>query len=89
LTGGHSGSTSAALEIAREVLHAEGKRDLVTGLRAKTHMGHPDWQLVLAAIAEQHAGQPVDVFFCGPVGLGARLRRVCTRTGLRFHEEKF
>jgi NADPH oxidase 5 len=89
LTGGHAGSTSAALEIARELLHAEGKRDLVTGLRAKTHMGHPDWQLVLAAIAEQHAAETVDVFFCGPVGLGARLRRVCARTGLRFHEERF
>jgi NADPH oxidase 5 len=89
MTGGRAGSTAAGLEIAREVLHEQGRRDLVTGLRAKTHMGHPDWALALAAIAEQHAPDVVDVFFCGPLGLATKLRAVCARTQMRFHEEKF
>jgi predicted ferric reductase/Ca2+-binding EF-hand superfamily protein len=89
LTGARTGATSAALEIAREILKAEGKRDLVTGLHAKTHMGHPDWRIVLTAIADQHSPEPVEVFFCGPPGLGKILRAECAHIGLRFHEEKF
>jgi predicted ferric reductase len=89
LTNARTGSTSLALEIARELFKAEGKRDLVTGLRAKTHMGHPDWRIVLSAIADQHAPEPVEVFFCGPPGLGKLLRAECARIGMRFHEEKF
>ena len=89
MTGGRAGATAAGLEIAREVLHAEGRRDLVTGLRSKTHMGHPDWELVLTAIAEQHAPEVVDVFFCGPLGLATKLRALCGQRRLRFHEEKF
>lgn len=89
LTGARTGSTSAALEIARELLKEEGRRDLVTGLYAKTHMGHPDWRIVLTAIAEQHAPEPVEVFYCGPAGLGKQLRAHCSHIGMRFHQEKF
>jgi predicted ferric reductase/Ca2+-binding EF-hand superfamily protein len=89
MTGGRSGATAAGLEIAREVLHAQGERDLITGLRTKTHMGHPDWELVLTAIVEQHGREAVEVFFCGPLGLGHKLRKLCARLGLAFHEEKF
>ena len=79
MTGGRGGATAAGLEIAREVLHAVGQRDLVTGLRGLTHMGHPDWAAVLAGIAEQHAPEPVEVYFCGPKGLARKLRPICAR----------
>jgi NADPH oxidase 5 len=89
MTGGRTGGTAVGLEIAREILHAAGDRDIVTGLRTKTHMGHPAWEVVLSAIAEQHAPEHVDVFFCGPPGLGAKLRPICARLGLHFKEEQF
>lgn len=84
VTGGSTGSTSAALEIAREIQQQD-----FHGLRASTHTGHPDWRIVLTAIADLHAPEPVEVFFCGPPGLGAKLRGHCAHINLRFHEEKF
>lgn len=89
MTKGRSGATAAALEVARELMHAAGERDIVTGLRSKTHMGHPDWEVVLSTIAARHAPAPVDVYFCGPRGLGAKLRPICSRLKLRFREEQF
>jgi predicted ferric reductase/Ca2+-binding EF-hand superfamily protein len=89
MTGGHAGSTSAALEVARAMMHAEGHRDLVTGLLSATHMGHPDWTSELTRIARAHAPERVDVFFCGPVGLGRKLRSLAEGLSMRFHEERF
>jgi ferredoxin-NADP reductase len=83
VTGGGTGSTSAALDIARQLQHRP------VGMRTTTHAGHPDWRIVLTAIADQHAPEPVEVFFCGPPGLGRKLRDHCAHIGLRFHEEKF
>jgi ferredoxin-NADP reductase len=88
-TGGGTGSTSAALEVARELQQQTSEREHATGLRTTTHTGHPDWRIVLTAIAEQHAPEPVEVFFCGPPGLAAKLHGHCAHIGLRFHEEKF
>jgi predicted ferric reductase len=89
MTGGHGGATAAGLEIARAMLHDAGRGDVVTGLKSMTHMGHPDWEAVLAGIVEQHAPEPVEVFFCGPKGLGRKLRPICARLGMRFREEQF
>lgn len=89
MTDGRSDATSVGLEIAREVAHAAGGRDVVTGLRAMTHMGHPDWDAALGAIARAHAPAAVEVFFCGPPGLGATVRRACARVGMPFRREDF
>jgi len=83
VTGGGTGSTSAALEIARQLQQRS------VGVGATTHAGHPDWRIVLTAIADRHAPEPVEVFFCGPPGLGVKLRDHCAHIGMRFHEEKF
>jgi hypothetical protein len=89
LTAGHTNATSTALAIAREINQQEDKREPSVGTRATTHTGHPDWRIVLTAIADQYAPEPVEVFFSGPLGLGAQLRDHCDRIGMRFHEEKF
>ncbi|HEX7476648.1 MAG TPA: EF-hand domain-containing protein [Polyangiales bacterium] len=89
MTGGHTGASSAGLELARGLMHAMAQADVVTGLRTLTHMGHPDWDKVLQEIAAQHAPDVVDVYFCGPAGLGAKLRPICERFGMRFREEQF
>ncbi len=89
MTQGRSGATSTALEAAREVAHAAGAIDVVTGLRAYTHMGQPDWKHQLDAIRKLHAPEKVDVFFCGPPGLGAKIRKVCRELDMPFHEERF
>ena len=89
MTGGRAGATSVALELARQVAHTAGDKDVFTGLRTKTNMGRPDWGAVLRAIAQEHAPEKVDVFFCGPPGLGRIIRRESTRLGMTFRDEKF
>lgn len=89
MTGGRGNVTATALNLAREVSHALGNPDWVTGLRAKTCVGAPDWTQELRAIRDQHAPEPVDVFYCGPPGLARRLKRVSTSLGQRFREEHF
>ncbi len=89
MTGGQTGAFVAGLELARDLLHSLGQRDVVTGLRTKTHMGHPDWERTLREIAEQHAPASVDVYFCGPDGLANKVRPICERLGMQFRQEHF
>ncbi len=89
MTAGRTGATSLALELAREAMHADGRSDLITGLRTRTHMGHPDWERMLGDIHRLHAPAKVDVYFCGPPGLATKIRAVCTRLGMPFREEQF
>ncbi len=89
MTGAHAGATSIGLELAREVMHAAGRSDIITGLRTHTHLGSPDWATMLGFLAERHRPDTVDVFFCGPPGLARKLRPICRKLGMPFHEERF
>jgi predicted ferric reductase/Ca2+-binding EF-hand superfamily protein len=89
MTGGRAGATAMGLEVAREIMHASGRSDIITGLRTHTHMGPPDWDTMLGLIKNQHAPHRVDVYFCGPPGLASKLRSLCDRLGMTFREERF
>jgi NADPH oxidase 5 len=89
MTGGRAGVTATALELAREASRAAGDRDLLTGLKTRTQMGYPDWDSVLYSIAKTHAPAKVDVYFCGPPGLGKAVRRAARKANMTFREEKF
>ncbi|HEY0468630.1 MAG TPA: EF-hand domain-containing protein [Polyangiaceae bacterium] len=89
MTGGRGNVAALALNLARNLLHEIGKPDWVTGLRTQTRVGAPDFDAELAKIAALHAPAPVDVFFCGPPGLGRKLSASCRRLALRFHQEVF
>jgi predicted ferric reductase len=89
MTGARAGVTAMGLEMAREVLHGYGRSDLITGLHTHTHLGHPDFQAMLGGIAKKHAPDHVPVFFCGPPGLGRKLRRICEGLHMPFRQERF
>ena len=89
MTGGRGNVAALALNLARNLSHEIGKPDWVTGLRTQTRVGAPDFDMELAQIVKRHAPEPIDVFFCGPPGLGRKLSASCQRLGLRFHEEVF
>lgn len=89
MTSGRGHITATFLNLARELLHQQGNPDLLTGLRSKTNMGRPDWQHELSEIAEQHRPEPVEVFYCGPPGLGRQIRPICRGLGLEFRQEDF
>jgi ferredoxin-NADP reductase len=89
MTGAGAGATALGLELARDLMHASGRSDMITGLRTHTHFGRPDWHGMLASIAARHRGVAVDVYFCGPPGLGALLAPLCRALGMSFMEERF
>jgi predicted ferric reductase/Ca2+-binding EF-hand superfamily protein len=78
-----------ALNLARDLAHDVGRPDAFTGLRAQTRVGEPDFERELREIAERHAPDKVDVFYCGRPELGRKLRKICTRLGLSFRPEPF
>ncbi|MGC4093851.1 MAG: NADPH oxidase family protein [Polyangiaceae bacterium] len=89
MTGGRGNIAALALNLARDLAYEVGKPDFITGLRARTRLAAPDFESELAQIAERHAPEPVEVFYCGPPSLGRKLRGICARLGLRFREEAF
>jgi hypothetical protein len=89
MTGGRVDIAAGSLHLARDVLHAECGRDLITGLRAKTRMGAPDWEALLGGIRNQHWPERVDVTYCGPEGLGDEIARTCRKLGLPLRKERF
>ncbi len=89
MTGGRSDMTSGALELARSLVAARGHADIVTGLRAKTSFGAPDWDALLGAVVAEGGAVPVDLYFCGPPALGQAVRDACSRQRVRFRMEHF
>ncbi len=84
-----AGASSLGLELARDAMRQAGEKDLFTGLHTHTHLGPPEWESLLGEIVKKHAPEKVDVFFCGPPGLGVKLQPICVRLGMRFREERF
>jgi NADPH oxidase 5 len=89
MTGGREHLDAAALELAREVFYAKNRRDIVTGLVARTHFGRPDWDELLTEILREHAPERVDVFMCGPSQLIGVLQPLCSKLGMGFRHEVF
>ncbi|GAA6022932.1 hypothetical protein JCM8202_000275 [Rhodotorula sphaerocarpa] len=54
-------------------------RDVVTGLKAPTHYGRPNWDRIFNSIAVAHPATSIGVFFCGPDALSATLHKMCLK----------
>jgi predicted ferric reductase len=89
MSGGREQLDAAALELAREVFHAKTRRDVVTGLRARTRFGRPDWEALLTEFLREHAPARVEVFMCGPHALAKELAPLCGKLGMGFRQEVF
>jgi len=79
---------SVFLQMAMDLLHKKGSRDLVTGLKSRTNAGRPNWNKVFAKIREQKIGK-ITVFFCGNPTLGKMLKGKCDEFGFTFRKEVF
>ena len=42
------------LQLALDILHKKGNRDLITGLKTRTHPGRPDWDQVWYKLTLHH-----------------------------------
>lgn len=56
---------------------ANAEQDAITGLRAPTNFGRPNWDAIFKSIRKIHAPSEAGVFFCGPKGLGSALHVKC------------
>ncbi|OJD12703.1 hypothetical protein AJ78_06735 [Emergomyces pasteurianus Ep9510] len=56
---------------------ANAEQDTITGLRAPTNFGRPNWDMVFRSIRKIHAPAEAGVFFCGPKPLGSALHVMC------------
>jgi NADPH oxidase 2 len=56
---------------------ANADRDAITGLRAPTNFGRPNWAAIFRSIRKIHAPGEAGAFFCGPKGLGSQLHLKC------------
>ena len=79
---------AVALQLALELVHRREKRDLVTGLRARTHPGRPNWDKVFTVLRKEKKGQ-VTIFYCGNPFLAKTLKTKCDQFGFRFRKEIF
>ena len=53
------------------------QQDTITGLRAPTNFGRPNWDSVFKCIRKIHAPAEAGVFYCGPKALGNVLNVKC------------
>lgn len=58
---------------------ANAEQDAITGLRAPTNFGRPNWDMIFKSIRKIHAPAEAGVFFCGPKGLGSTLHVKCNK----------
>ncbi len=56
---------------------ANADKDTITGLRAPTNFGRPNWDAIFKSIRKIHAPAEAGVFFCGPNPLGNQLHVKC------------
>ncbi|XP_075169966.1 NADPH oxidase [Haematobia irritans] len=79
---------AVGLQLALDLLHEKGKRDLITGLKTRTNAGRPNWDKVFKQLQAQKKGK-VTVFYCGPPQLAKTLRVKCDQYGFAFRKECF
>lgn len=79
---------AVVLQLALDMLYEKEHRDLLTGLRSRTHMGRPDWDRVFSKIRAEKKGK-VTVFYCGNPALARTLRFKCQEFGFKFSKEVF
>lgn len=70
--------------------------DEITQLQSKTNFGRPNWNQIFKTNRDNHLGEDIGVFFCGPAVLSKQLFALCnkwtdssTRTKFVYHKENF
>ena len=81
---------AVGLQLALDLMYEKEERDLITGLKTRSHAGRPRWRQFFQSIKNQNKGK-VTVFFCGPPELGRAIESECLRSpfGFAFKKETF
>ena len=60
----------------------------MTGLKARTNAGRPNWDKIFQKLQDERKGK-VTVFYCGNQFLAKTLRAKCEEYGFNFRKEVF
>ncbi|KAJ8036007.1 NADPH oxidase 5 [Holothuria leucospilota] len=77
-----------ALQMALQTMYKATQRDVLTGLKTRLQAGFPNWDKIFSDIDKNRRGC-VELFFCGPPGLGVILHRFCKKYDFQYHTETF
>lgn len=77
------------MQVAFDAYRSKYNKDPITDLRAHTSAGRPNWDIIFSELAEEYKGTRVDIYFCGPKALGKDIRKMASKHGLFYFEEKF
>lgn len=69
-------------------LTQSGGKDVMTGLKAKTNAGRPNWDKIFQKLQDEHKGK-ITVFYCGNPVVANILRAKCEEYGFDFRKEVF
>ena len=83
-----AGCANTALQMALDILHQKEDKDLLTGLKARTNPGRPNWDKVFTRVREENKGR-VTIFYCGNPHLAKTLKAKCSSFGFNFKKEVF
>ena len=75
-------------QLALDLMHEKGRRDLITGLKTRTQPGRPEWPAFFRDIASQKKGKAT-IFFCGPPELGRTIQQHAMPFEFAFRKEHF
>jgi hypothetical protein len=64
------------------------QKDMMTGLKARTNAGRPNWDRMFTQLRDKHCGK-ITVFYCGNPQLAVTLREKCEDFGFDFRKEVF
>uniref|UniRef100_A0A3Q3VXE2 FAD-binding FR-type domain-containing protein n=1 Tax=Mola mola TaxID=94237 RepID=A0A3Q3VXE2_MOLML len=79
------------------IIRSDEERDVVTGLKQKTHYGRPAWDKEFEQVRKENPTSVVGTFLCGPEALGKVLAKKCAKysdvdprkTKFYFNKENF
>ncbi|KAI1898120.1 hypothetical protein AGOR_G00069080 [Albula goreensis] len=82
---------------AHVMVHFDDDKDVITGLKQKTHYGRPNWDKEFEQIRKENPTSVVGTFLCGPQVLATTLEKKCIKysdvdprkTKFYFNKENF
>jgi hypothetical protein len=80
------------LNLVARVYEQACQQDIFTHLKAKTHVGRPEWSSLFDKILgrdDEIKKIDADVFFCGPKTMADTIKIQCNKHKIGFHQEEF
>jgi NADPH oxidase 5 len=79
---------SISLHFTLDAIFSHEDSALIDGLRQRTHVGRPNWDIIMQNMLRKKKGK-IDFFYCGPPALASVLQQKCNEYKFNFKKELF